>query len=100
MPVQSVISACATQRRQSYAQPVSGRRRLALGRLLALALLAVPLGACSSLGLDTLFGQKDEILPDEPADRIYNEGLFLLNNKRDFREAAKRFEEVDRQHPY
>jgi len=65
-----------------------------------LALVVAPLGACSSLGLDTLFGAKDDVLPDEPADKLYNEGLFLLNNKRDYKEAAKRFEEVDRQHPY
>jgi outer membrane protein assembly factor BamD len=37
---------------------------------------------------------------DEPADRIYNEGLYFLNVKRDTKAAAKRFEEVDRQHPY
>jgi outer membrane protein assembly factor BamD len=37
---------------------------------------------------------------DEPADRIYNEGLYLLNVKKDTKGAAKRFEEVDRQHPY
>ena len=57
-------------------------------------LLAASLGACSSL-----FG-KDETPPDEPADRIYNEGLFLLNDKHDVAKAAKKFEEVDRQHPY
>ena len=39
-------------------------------------------------------------LPDEPADKLYNEGLFLLNQKNDFKDAAKKFEEVDRQHPY
>jgi outer membrane protein assembly factor BamD len=88
MPLRSVILAA------------SDRRRRLLARLTALALVAVPLAACSSLGLDTLFGPKEEILPDEPADKLYNEGLFLLNNKRDFKEAAKRFEEVDRQHPY
>jgi outer membrane protein assembly factor BamD len=88
MPLRSVILAA------------SERRRRLLARLTALALVVVPLAACSSLGLDTLFGPKDEILPDEPADKLYNEGLFLLNNKRDFKEAAKRFEEVDRQHPY
>ena len=46
-----------------------------------------------------LFG-KDESPPDEPADRLYNEGLFLLNQKKDPKEAVKKFEEVDRQHPY
>ena len=40
------------------------------------------------------------MIPDEPADKLYNEGLFLLNSKKDYKDAAKRFEEVDRQHPY
>jgi outer membrane protein assembly factor BamD len=47
-----------------------------------------------------LFGKKDDTPPDEPADRLYNEGLFYLNSKKDSKEAVKKFEEVDRQHPY
>jgi outer membrane protein assembly factor BamD len=39
-------------------------------------------------------------MPDEPADKLYNEGLYLLNSKKTPKEAAKKFEEVDRQHPY
>ena len=65
----------------------------ALTRLAALALLAAALGACSIF-------DKDPIPLDEPADKLYNEGLFLLNNKKDAKAAAKKFEEVDRQHPY
>ncbi|MFA6267512.1 MAG: outer membrane protein assembly factor BamD [Pseudolabrys sp.] len=64
-------------------------------RVAALLLLAASLGACSSL-----FGGKDDTPPDEPADRLYNEGLFLLNNKKDLKKAVTKFEEVDRQHPY
>jgi outer membrane protein assembly factor BamD len=67
-------------------------------RVLALALLVAPLGACSSLG-DWFGGKEDKVL-DDPADKLYNEALFLLNQKRDYKAAAKRFEEVDRQHPY
>ena len=63
-------------------------------RTLSLLVLAASLGACSSL-----WG-KDETPPDEPADRLYNEGLYLLNNKSDPSKAVKKFEEVDRQHPY
>jgi outer membrane protein assembly factor BamD len=63
-----------------------------LARAAALS-LAVALGGCSLF--DT-----DKIVPDEPADKLYNEGLFLLNQKKDPKEAAKKFEEVDRQHPY
>jgi outer membrane protein assembly factor BamD len=69
-----------------------------LARLLALALLVTPVAGCSSLM--GLFGDKDVMASDEPADKIYNEGLYLLNKKRDYRDAAKKFEEVDRQHPY
>jgi outer membrane protein assembly factor BamD len=58
-------------------------------------LLAVPLGGCAGLFPD----DKQAILPDEPADKLYNEGLTLLN-KQEFADAAKKFEEVDRQHPY
>ena len=58
-----------------------------------LLVLATMLGACS------LFG-KDAVAPDEPADKLYNEGLYLLNQKKEPKEAAKKFEEVDRQHPY
>lgn len=66
--------------------------------LLALMLLVAPLGACTQLG--EWFGKKDDVLPDDPADKLYNEGLFLMNQKQDYRGAAKKFEEVDRQHPY
>jgi outer membrane protein assembly factor BamD len=65
----------------------------AFSRLAALALVVVALGGCS------LF-DKDVPLPDEPADKLYNEGLYLLNTKKDAKAAAKKFEEVDRQHPY
>jgi outer membrane protein assembly factor BamD len=72
----------------------AGRRRFA--RALAMVLLGLSLGACSSFNF---FG-KDDTPPDEAADRLYNEGLYLLNAKHDPKEAAKKFEEVDRQHPY
>ena len=81
--------------------------RQALVRLLAVAVLTAPLGACSSLGLDSFsmssfnpFAAKAEVIADEPAEKLYNEGVYLLNEKRDYKEAIKRFEEVDRQHPY
>jgi outer membrane protein assembly factor BamD len=64
-----------------------------LTRLAALALVAGALGACSMF-------DKDTVVIDEPADKLYNEGLFLLNSKKDAKAAAKKFEEVDRQHPY
>ena len=72
----------------------AGRHRFA--RALAMVLLAASLGACGSFNL---FG-KEDIPPDEAADRLYNEGLYLLNVRHEPKEAAKKFEEVDRQHPY
>jgi outer membrane protein assembly factor BamD len=72
----------------------AGRARFV--RAVAMLLLAASLGGCSSFDL---FGRKD-ITPDEPADRLYNEGLYNLNVKKNPKEAAKKFEEVDRQHPY
>jgi len=70
-----------------------GRGARALARLAALALVAASFNACSLFDRDT-------VLPDEPADKLYNEGLYLLNTKKDPKAAAKKFEEVDRQHPY
>jgi outer membrane protein assembly factor BamD len=59
--------------------------------LAACALLAGLLAGCAD--------DKNVIAPDEPADKLYNEGLTLLN-KKEFVDSAKKFEEVDRQHPY
>ena len=73
-----------------FLQTANGFARLARAAALS---LAVALAGCSLF--DT-----DKVIPDEPADKLYNEGLFLLNQKKDPKEAAKKFEEVDRQHPY
>ena len=62
-------------------------------RLAALLLVAFAFGACSMF-------DKDVAVLDEPADKLYNEALYLLNKKKDPKAAAKKFEEVDRQHPY
>jgi outer membrane protein assembly factor BamD len=76
----------------------SVRTPRALAGLIALALIAVPLalplGGCSALNKD------DDVVIDTPADKLYNEGLFLLNNKQDYKEAAKKFDAVDRENPY
>ena len=73
------------------------RQRSRFVRAVAVLLLALSVGACGSLDL---FGKKDDVAPDEPPERLYNEGLYLLNQKKDPKEAVKKFEEVDRQHPY
>src|ERR1700692_4645598 len=72
----------------------SGCRLRALAGYLALALFAASLMGCS------LFGKDEDYIPDTPADKLYNEGLYLLNNRQDYKEAAKKFDEVDRQNPY
>jgi outer membrane protein assembly factor BamD len=77
-------------------------RGLSLGFVLVAA-LALVLGGCSSLPSMSLpffaSAQEDVLLPEQPADKLYNEGLTLIQ-KRDYDAAAKKFEEVDRQHPY
>ena len=66
-------------------------RLCALACCLALTLLAASLAGCS---------KDEDYVPDRPADALYNEGLYLLNNKQDYKEAAKKFDAVDRENPY
>jgi outer membrane protein assembly factor BamD len=70
-----------------------GQRRFS--QFFAVALIAFPIAACSSL-----FGDKDALPPDQPADKLYNEGLYLMDQRQEFKDATKKFEEVERQHPY
>jgi len=65
--------------------------------MLALALVLAPAAGCSSLNI---FSKDEELGPDMPAEKLYNEGVFLLNQKSEYKAAAKKFEEVERQHPY
>jgi outer membrane protein assembly factor BamD len=66
----------------------------ALAASLALALMAASLAGCG------LFNKDEDFVPDDPADMLYNEGLYLLNTQQDYKAAAKKFDEVDRQNPY
>ncbi len=68
------------------------RFRPMLLRVVAVAVMGAALSAC---------GNKDDIAlaPEIPADKLYNEGVGALN-KGDYRVAGKKFEELDRQHPY
>ena len=75
----------------------SGREQFR-ARVVALAMVAPMLAGCDTIS--GWFGDKDEPVLDQPADRLYNEGLYLLNEKKDIKGAAKKFEEVDRQQPY
>ena len=56
-------------------------------RLVVLLPLLALVGGCSVW--NEMFGDKDPILPDQPADRLYNEGVYLMNEKKDYRESAK-----------
>jgi len=40
------------------------------------------------------FFAKDDTFVDEPADKLYNEGLFLMNDKHDPKAASKKFEKL------
>jgi outer membrane protein assembly factor BamD len=67
----------------------------------SLIVLALPLSGCGTGALWDKFMAKDEsAFADEPADKLYNEGLYLMNQRKDNKAATKKFEEVDRQHPY
>jgi outer membrane protein assembly factor BamD len=69
--------------------------------LAGLAVAATVLSACSSATeIWDKVTQKDDSFVEEPAEKLYNEGLFLTNEKGDPKGGAKKFEEVDRQHPY
>jgi outer membrane protein assembly factor BamD len=66
-----------------------------------LAVAAIVLGACSSATeVWEKVTAKDDTFVEQPAEKLYNEGLFLVNEQGSPKDAAKKFEEVDRQHPY
>jgi outer membrane protein assembly factor BamD len=73
-------------------------RQLRLGA--GLVVLASSLSGCGSASLWDKFTSKDDTFKEEPADKLYNEGLYLMNQNKDPKAASKKFEEVDRQHPY
>src|SRR5262249_29895696 len=77
----------------------AGARRLRLA--VSLIALALPLSGCGTGALwDKFFAKDENAFVDEPADKLYNEGLYLMNERKDTKAASKKFEEVDRQHPY
>jgi outer membrane protein assembly factor BamD len=80
----------------------AGRNRIGRQLFLAagLVVLAIPLSGCGTGALWDKFMAKDDTFVEEPADKLYNEGLYLMNNNHDPKAASKKFEEVDRQHPY
>lgn len=71
------------------------RRSAAIAAVLAYAL---SLGGCSSVS--SWWSKDDEAaFREEPADKLYNQGLAALADRK-VSDATKSFEEVDKQHPY
>lgn len=66
------------------------------------AVLAASLGGCSTIeSLNPFGGEKYEmkVLPDEPAQTIYDQALVRLERK-DFEGAARRFADLEKQFPF
>src|SRR6202161_4518590 len=72
----------------------AGWRLRTLACVVMLSMLAGSVAGCAWLK------KEEDYVPEDPADKLYNEGLFLLNNKEQYEDAAKKFDEVDRQNPY
>jgi outer membrane protein assembly factor BamD len=85
----------------SFAKAFEGAR--AARHALALIACGVTLAGCDTLSSLNPFGggekYKMEIVPEVPAEQIYNQGLARLQN-RDFEGAAKKFADLDKQYPY
>ena len=63
--------------------------------------LGLGLGGCDALDPTNLFAEKykPEAVPDTPADKLYSEGLAKMEDK-DYENAAKQFEQLDKQYTY
>jgi len=86
---------------RSILHKTGGARRVALA-----AAASLPLAGCSALdSVSNPFGSffggekyKTELLPDVPADGLYDQGLARLG-KKDYTGAAKKFGELEKQYP-
>src|ERR1700709_215888 len=65
-----------------------------------LIVLTVPLSGCGTGAVGEKFSTKEDTFVEEPADKLYNEGLYLMNQSKDPKAASKKFEEAHRQPPY
>jgi outer membrane protein assembly factor BamD len=88
-------------KRMPFAKAFEGAR--AARHALALIACGLGLAGCDTLSALNPFGggekYKMEIVPEIPAEQLYNQGLARLE-KRDFEGAAKKFSELDKQYPY
>ncbi len=86
----------------SLAKAFSGAHGAAR-RSLIVAACGLALAGCDTLSSLNPFSKaevyKPEILPEVPAEEMYNDGLARLQ-KNDFTAAAKKFGELDKQYPY
>jgi len=78
---------CPCHRKQGVEQRIARGRRL-LRLAAGLIVLAIPLGGCGTGSLWDKFMAKDDTFIEEPADKLYNEGLFLMNNRKDPKAAS------------
>jgi outer membrane protein assembly factor BamD len=86
----------------SPSSPFSCRAARCLLRVLAAVVLMGPLMACSTLDSLNIFGSEKyetKLLPDIPAEDIYDQGLARMRNG-DHPGAAKKFAELDKQYPF
>jgi outer membrane protein assembly factor BamD len=85
----------------SFAKAFEGAR--AARHAMAIVACGIGLAGCDTLASLNPFGGGEkyrmEIVPEVPAEQIYNQGLARLQN-RDFEGAAKKFSDLDKQYPY
>jgi outer membrane protein assembly factor BamD len=82
--------------------PYSNVLRANVLRACALIVAALPLGACETVSSFNPFAEKQsksDIGADEPAERLFNDGIARMSNK-SYEDAAKKFAELDKQYPY
>ena len=71
------------ERRKSLGLPASPGSAGRCGWRRAWSLLAIPLSGCGTGALWDKFTAKDDTFVEEPADKLYNEGLYLMNQRKD-----------------
>jgi outer membrane protein assembly factor BamD len=75
----------------------------AISPAVLLALFALSVSTAPASALFGWFKKKDAdeeiVYSTDPADKLYNQGLYYLE-KKDYKQADKKFKEVDLQHPY
>ena len=88
---------------ENSAAPTPVRSGARLRHILLMATVAaLPLAGCSSLeGFNPFGGEKykTEILPDIPAEKLYNQGL-AKSNAGSYKDASKKFMEIEKQYPF